>query len=238
MAIGLGRMFGFKIQENFNYPYIACSLTDFWRRWHISLSAWFRDYLFVPLNVAPMTERIRKKIGEGNYKTNYRGFFSIAMVFTLCGFWHGAGYNFIAWGMLHGIILGLESLWLGTVIKKWKAPLQHAYLLFIVTMSWVLFRSPGVKSASSYFKALAGFTSTNSLYYHTSLYLNTELLFVLLAGVVGAAPFSKVIKGYFERDSMQRLLPFAEVAFIVMILLASFASLAGSTFSPFIYQKF
>ena len=238
MAIGLGRMLGFKIQENFNYPYIACSLTDFWRRWHISLSTWFRDYLFVPLSYALMTDRIRKKIGEGNYKTNYRSVFSIVMVFTLCGFWHGAGYNFIAWGMLHGVILGLESLWLGRVIQKWKAPLQHAYLLFIVTMAWVLFRSPGVKSAFSYFKALAGFTSTNSLYYHISLYLNTELLVVLLAGVVGAAPISKVIRGYFERDSMRRLMPFAEVAFIIMILLASFASLAGSTFSPFIYQKF
>lgn len=238
MAIGLGRMLGFKIQENFNYPYIACSLTDFWRRWHISLSTWFRDYLFVPLSYALMTDRIRKKIGEGNYKTNYRSFFSIVMVFTLCGFWHGAGYNFIAWGMLHGVILGLESLWLGKVIKKWKAPLQHAYLLFIVTMAWVLFRSPGVKSASSYFKALAGFTSPNSIYYHISLYLNTELLVVLLAGVVGAAPFSKVIREYFERDSMQRLIPFAEAAFIIVILLASFASLAGSTFSPFIYQKF
>ncbi len=238
MAIGLGRMLGFKIQENFNYPYIARSLTDFWRRWHISLSTWFRDYLFVPLSYALMTDRIRKKIGEGKYKTNYRSVFSIVVVFTLCGFWHGAGYNFIAWGMLHGVILGLESLWLGKVITKWKAPFQHAYLLFIVTMAWVFFRSPGVKSAACYFKALAGLTSPNTLYYHISLYLNTELLVALLAGVVGATPFSKVITEYLERESMQRLIPFAEVAFIILVLLASFASLAGSTFSPFIYQKF
>lgn len=238
MAIGLGRMFGFRIQENFNYPYVARSLTDFWRRWHISLSTWLRDYIFIPLSYALMTDRIRNKIAEGNYKKNYLSVFSIFVTFTFCGLWHGQGYTFIAWGMLHGVILGIESLWLGKVIKKWKAPLQHAYLLFIVIMAWVLFRSPEMSFAFLYFKALAGLNSATGLQYHISLYLNNELLLALLAGIVGATPFAKNITVYFERESMKRFTIVAEVLFIALILFASFASVADVTFSPFIYRRF
>lgn len=238
MAIGLGRIFGFKIQENFNYPYIARSLTDFWRRWHISLSSWFRDYLFIPLSYALMTDRIRKKIADGKYKTNYRSVLSIFAVFTLCGLWHGAGYTFIAWGMMHGAILGVESLWLGKVIKKWNPLFQHAYLLIVVMMAWVFFRSPTVIGAFSYLKALFGFAAGPGLQYHVSLYLNNELLLALLVGIIGAMPLSKAIADYSEREPIRRFTPIAEVAFILLILVASFASLASSTFSPFIYQQF
>ncbi len=238
MAIGLGRMFGFRIQENFNYPYTGRSLSDFWRRWHISLSSWFRDYLFIPLSYALMTDRIRETLAANKYKTHYRSAFSIFIVFTLCGLWHGAGYMFIAWGMVHGAILAVESLWLGKIIKKWKPPFQHAYLLFVVMMTWVLFRSPGVKYAICYFKALAGINLNTGLQYHLSLYINNELLIALLVGVIAATPVAKVISKYFKRESMHKFAPVAEVAFIAMILLASFASVANSIFSPFIYQQF
>lgn len=238
MAIGLGRMLGFRIRENFNYPYIARSLTDFWRRWHISLSTWFRDYLFIPLSYALMTETIRRKIAEGKYKTNYRSVLSIFVVFTLCGFWHGAGYGFIAWGIMHGVILGIESLWLGKAMKKWAVPLQHAYLLVVIILSWVLFRSPGVKSAAVYFKAMAGFDGRAGLQHSLALYINTELLLALFAAIVGATPFAASIAGKFNNEQLRRFAPFAEMVFIVLVLLASFASLASSTFSPFIYQQF
>jgi len=238
MAIGLGRMFGFKIRENFNYPYIAKSLTDFWRRWHISLSTWFRDYLFIPLSYALMTERVRKKVAEGKYKINYRTVFSIFIVFTLCGLWHGAGYGFIAWGMLHGFVLGMESLWLGKKIKKWKTPAQHTYLLFVVMMSWVLFRTPSLESAIFYYKALSGFSSGTGIQYHLPLYLNTELLFVLLVGIVASTPIVNNAASFFQQGFFSRIAPFAEVVFIVLILIASCAALASSTFSPFIYQQF
>ncbi len=238
MAIGLGRMFGFRIRENFNYPYIARSLTDFWRRWHISLSTWFRDYLFIPLSYALMTETIRRKIAEGRYKTNYRSVLSIFVVFTLCGLWHGAGYGFIAWGMMHGVILGIESLWLGKTMKKWAIPLQHAYLLMVITLSWVLFRSPGVKSAATYVKTMAGFAGSAGSQHSLALYTNTELLLALFAAIIGTTPFAASIAGKFNNGRLRRFAPFAEMVFIVLVVLASFASLASSTFSPFIYQQF
>jgi len=238
MAIGLGRMLGFKIQENFNYPYIARSLTDFWRRWHISLSTWFRDYLFIPLSYLLMTESVRQKIAAGRYKTNYRTLCSIFIVFTLCGLWHGAGWNFIAWGMLHGAVLSLESLWLGKVMKKWWLPLQHAYLLFIVILSWVFFRSAGVKASFAYVKALSGFSGASGIQYHLPLYINNELLLVLLLGTGCAMPIASKFALMAEHRSFHRIAPYAEAVYIVVILAASFASLASSTFSPFIYQQF
>lgn len=238
MAIGLGRMFGFRIRENFNYPYIARSLTDFWRRWHISLSTWFRDYLFIPLSYALMTETIRRKIAEGRYKTNYRSVFSIFVVFTLCGVWHGAGYGFIVWGMMHGVVLGIESLWLGKAMKKWAVPLQHGYFLLVITLSWVLFRSPDVKVAAAYFKAMAGFAVGAEGQQSLALYMNTELLLALFAAVIGAVPFAPLLAETFSKGCLNRFAPLAEMVFIALVLLASFASLASSTFSPFIYQQF
>lgn len=239
MAIGIGRMFGFKIQENFNYPYIARSLTDFWRRWHISLSTWFRDYLFIPLSYALMTDRIRKKIAEGTYRINYRFVFSIFVVFTICGLWHGAGYGFIAWGMLHGTVLGIESLWLGKKMKKWKIPIQHIYLLLVVMMSWVLFRITDLKSAIMYYKALFGFNANIGLQYHLSRYLDNELLLALLIGILGSMPLTNVVAKYSDSSIFLRKgAPVAEIIFIGLILLVSFASLAKSTFSPFMYQRF
>lgn len=236
MAIGLGRMFGFKIRENFNYPYFAKSLTDFWRRWHISLSTWFRDYLFTPLTYALMTDRFREKIAKGGYKTNYRVVFSIFVVFTLCGLWHGAGYGFIVWGMLHGAVLGIETLWLGNRIKNWRIPLQHAYLIVVVMMSWVLFRSPSLQSAFSYYKALLGFSAGTGLQYHLSLYLNTQLFLALLVGVFASTPIAENIAA--SLGAFKRVTPAAEIAFILFTLVASFGLLANSTLSAFIYQQF
>lgn len=142
MAIGLGRMFGFTFQENFNYPYISRSLTDFWRRWHMSLSNWLRDYLFIPLSYVLMTAGVRQKIAQGQYKINYRVLASIVVVFTICGIWHGAGWTFIVWGFLHGVILAFESLWFGKVLKRAWRPVQHGYLLLVVMVSWYSFAHP------------------------------------------------------------------------------------------------
>jgi len=238
MAIGLGRIFGFKIQENFNYPYIAKSLTEFWRRWHISLSTWFRDYLFIPLSYILTTEHIRKKIVQGEYKTNYRVLFSIMVVFTLCGLWHGAGWNFVIWGMLHGTVLCLENLRLTKIMKKWWPPLQHCYLMFIVMMAWVFFRMPTFSDAVGFFKALYGFSSGSGFQVTLPMYMNSALALALAAGIVLSMPTGKVISDFFTRHECNRLRILCESAGIICIVILSFASMAGSTFNPFLYQKF
>lgn len=238
MAIGLGRMVGIRIPENFDYPYIARSLSDFWRRWHISLSTWLRDYLFIPLSYSLMTEKVRQKIALGSYKKNYRSAFSIFIVFTLCGLWHGAGYNFIAWGMFHGIILGIESLWLGKIIKKWHVAVQHVYLMSLVMTSWVFFRVPSVKGGISYLLTMLGVTSGNSMRYHLSLYLNPELVLVLLAGTIGALPVAGLFSDLCERKGVLRGAGYVQLMFLCLVLIVSMVSLANTTFTPFIYQKF
>ncbi len=127
MAIGIGRVMGFRFPRNFNYPYISRSITEFWRRWHISLSSWFRDYLYIPLG--------------GNRKGRLRTYVNLFTVFVLCGLWHGAAWTFLAWGLFHGLLLVIERAGLGRVLERCWAPLRHGYLLLLVMVGWVLFRA-------------------------------------------------------------------------------------------------
>lgn len=238
MAIGLGRIFGFKFQENFNYPYISRSLTEFWRRWHISLSTWFRDYLFLPLSYVLMTEGIRRKVAQGKYKKNYRAVFSIVTVFTLCGLWHGAGWNYVIWGMLHGIVLGVESLWLSKAMKKWWSPLQRAYLLFVIMSTWVFFRIQDLNDVYGYFKSLAGLSNGLGLDFTAYSYVNGPFVLAVVAGIVASMPVSQSILEYLQRGKFHRFVPIVEISCLVIIMVASFAALTGSTFKPFLYQQF
>ncbi len=237
MAIGLGRMLGFNIRENFVYPYAARSLTEFWRRWHISLSTWLRDYLYIPLSYALVTDRVRHRIAQGEYKTNYRSAFSIVVVFTLCGLWHGAGWNFIGWGALHGVVLAIENLWLGKLLKKWPPPLQHCYLVIVVVFAWVLFRIPSLSGALAYIATLVGFSSGSREQY-LSLYLNNELLFALAGGAVGAIPVAPTVAASVNSGKWQWLGRLSEAIALVLVLLTTLAYLAGSTFTPFLYRGF
>lgn len=238
MAIGLGRLFGFELPENFNYPYCARSLTDFWRRWHISLSSWLRDYLFTPLSFALVTKRIRQRIAAGNYRTNYRSLLAIVVVFTLCGLWHGADWNFLVWGALHGLVLSLEALWLNRILKKLWRPLQHAYLLLTVMLTWVFFRLHSFGGALSYLKALAGLSGRTGHSYPLSLYFDNVLLLALFAGVLGSTPFCRRLVRDWTAGNKGYLVPFFEIAGLLLTLAATFASLANSTYYPFIYQQF
>lgn len=248
MAIGLGRMFGFTFRENFDYPYIAKSVTEFWRRWHMSLSTWFRDYLFTPLSYALMTPKIRKKIAEGKYKTNYRGLFSVFVVFTLCGLWHGPSWNFILWGMLHGIILAFENWKFLKVLKKTWAPLTHTYLLFFVMISWVFFRSPTLSAAMNFLKSMAGFGSGKGTIYHSALFVNVELLAVLTIAILAAMPTAAWVRAYWGKltilpaslgNSSRSGTGYAlEAVFAAVILAVSLVFMAGSTYKPFIYLQF
>ena len=168
MAIGLGHMLGFKFLENFNYPYIACSVTEFWRRWHISLSTWFRDYLYIPLG--------------GNRVSSSRVAFNLIIVFGLCGLWHGASWNFVVWGLFHGLFLIFErqnrQYWLNN--QKWW---QHAYLLTVVMIGWIFFRSETLNYAVNYIKALFGFGQGEGIIYHWSLFMDNQYLRQTRGGV-------------------------------------------------------
>ncbi len=174
MAIGLGRMFGFDFLENFNFPYISQSIREFWRRWHISLSTWFRDYLYVPLG--------------GNRVQPYRTYGNLIVVFLLCGLWHGAEWTFVIWGLWHGFFIVLERLGLGRLIDSFWKPLRHLYVLLVVIFGWVFFRSESLSYAMAYFQTLLGLTKGNELEFPLALFMNREIAAALCAGVIFSAP--------------------------------------------------
>lgn len=242
MAIGLGRMLGFSFRENFDHPYIAKSVTEFWRRWHISLSTWFRDYLYTPLLYSLMTNKIRQKIALGQYRTNYRGLFCIIIVFTLCGWWHGSTLNFVIWGLLHGILMAAESWKLGKLLKKVPAALSHGYTLLFIMFCWVFFRSPSLTAALDYIESLVGFGSATGIKYNLALYLNSELLLVLLIAFLASMPCTS-----FLRKHLRSIYPptitrwpgaMMETAAVMLVFILSLLSVATSTYQPFIYFRF
>ncbi|HBG06452.1 MAG: hypothetical protein A2075_00565 [Geobacteraceae bacterium GWC2_58_44] len=238
MAIGLGRMFGFSFQENFNYPYISRSLTEFWRRWHISLSTWLRDYLFTPLSYLLMTDKVRQKMAKGEYRTNYRTLVSLVVVFIICGFWHGAGGTFMVWGLFHGSLLTLESLWLGKALKRCWAPVQHGYLLFVVMLSWVLFRAPTLPQAAGYLKSMFVPAGGKELHYHVSMYLDNLVLLVIAVALVAMLPVTGRLRELAAALKLAGSKEAAATAALVLLFLVSLAFLAKSTHNPFIYQQF
>ena len=174
MAIGLAKLFGIDFLENFNYPYAAGSITDFWRRWHISLSSWFRDYLYIPLG--------------GNRCGRVRNYFNLVIVFFLCGLWHGASWTFAAWGLFHGAFLVLERMKVGRVIESLWSPVKHLYTLLVVSIGWVLFRADTVAQATAFVKAMAGLGTGKGLEYHVGLYIDAQLVLALCAGAIGCWP--------------------------------------------------
>ena len=142
MAIGIAQMLGFQFPENFDYPYMANSITDFWRRWHISLSSWFRDYVYIPLG--------------GNRISNQRTYINLVLVFFLCGLWHGVSWTFVLWGLYHGAFMVLERLGWGSKLQSWPCPVRHLYTLLVVMVGWVFFRATTLGQALTYLKAMVG----------------------------------------------------------------------------------
>lgn len=213
MAIGLGQMFGFRFEENFNYPYIARSVTDFWHRWHISLSMWFRDYVYIPLG--------------GNRVPKARMYFNLLIVWLLTGIWHGAGLTFILWGLMYFVVQAIEKLiGLG---KKWKLPpiIGNLYTMLIVIVGWVLFRSPSIKSAIVYLKNMF-VLSVDSLADSEALFYIKDNWLLFLSAFLFATPFIRVIQ-------KNKLLYY--VLLSLAFGLALLYLLKGS-YSPFIYFSF
>ena len=222
MAIGLGRIFGFRFSENFNYPYISASITEFWRRWHISLGGWFRDYLYIPLG--------------GNRVKPIRHIFNIVVVWAATGFWHGASWNFILWGLLYAVLLLFEKYILPPKFR-FAVPM-HIYTLLFLVLGFVLFDSASVGEALQYFKAmfgLAGIPDANT----ASLYYFRSNLVLLLVAVIGATPFPKRIYEKIGETAvggriLAVLTPSAAVASVAVCT----AYLIDGSFNPFVYFRF
>ena len=231
MAIGLGRMFGFRFPENFAYPYIASSVQDFWRRWHMSLSAWFRDYVYIPLG--------------GNRTRAGRTYFNLVLVFFLCGLWHGASWTFVAWGLFHGAFLVIERLGLAKGLAAAPSAVRHAYLLLVVMVSWVFFRADTLDGAFAMLGAMAGMGGTAPTPYEASWYLNREVLLALAASMVGSTPVVPRLAAWWSNTDAGRggsrfawAPSFAAVVALIVLFTASLTLSAAQTYNPFIYFRF
>lgn len=215
MAIGLGKMLGFTFPENFNYPYISRSVTEFWRRWHITLGSWFRDYVYIPLG--------------GNRVSTARFYSNIFVVWFLTGFWHGAGWNFIIWGLLFGILMIIERAFLLKWLEKRSRFISHIYLIFVVLVSWVLFAQNSLGEAVSYLKVMFGLTGSPVVNTST-LYALTNFFVLLILGVLFATPLMKNIK--------EKLPEWVLYLFYIVVLILSTGYLVDATFNPFLYFRF
>lgn len=233
MAIGMGKMFGFTFMENFNFPYISQSIREFWRRWHISLSTWFRDYLYIPLG--------------GSRVSKARTSLNLVIVFLLCGLWHGASLTFVVWGLYHGLFLALERTRFGAAQERMPQSLRHAYAIFVVMMGWVIFRADTFAAAGTYFAALSGCGHADAAA-SCIQYLRTQTVLAAGLGILFCGPAWSRMRATGARVS--RVLPFAsqpametsgavlETFLVLALLMVSSVWLAGSTYNPFIYFRF
>ncbi len=216
MAIGLGKVFGFHFPQNFNYPYISQSVTEFWRRWHISLSVWFRDYLYIPLG--------------GNRCSKLKHLRNIMLVWLATGIWHGASWNFVVWGVYYGVILIIEKELLSDILKILPRAVRHIYTLLIVLVGFVFFRADTLTAAFVYLKAMFTFKpmvtgGSNEL----QLLVDNSL--ILAAALIGATPAARLFNNF-------RLKPLLKFVYCTGIFLISIMYLTSSTFNPFIYFRF
>lgn len=223
MAIGLGKMFGFNFLENFNYPYIARSIREFWRRWHISLSSWFRDYLYKPLG--------------GNRAGYTRTYFNLLVVFFLTGLWHGASWNFVIWGLFHGFFIVIERLGLNKVIDKmgWGA---HIYTMGVVLIAWAFFRIPEFSVAFTYVQNLFGLIPAQAEVLQVVDLIDRRYFLTLLAGVLFSLPVKETLNKYSVFSTFPRIRTVIRLAGYVLIFSYTLMAVAANTHNPFIYFRF
>ncbi len=224
MAIGLGKMFGFTFLENFNYPFISKSITEFWRRWHISLSSWFKDYVYIPLG--------------GSRKGTLKLVRNILIVWFLTGIWHGAAYNFILWGLFIGVFLVIEKLWLSKYISKLPKFLKNIYVLFIIMISFIMFNAGSINEAFFNIKGLFGLNKEVFINNYTIYYLKSYLI-VLIIAIFGATPlFKNIIEKLKKSKCLNKIINVLEPIFLVILLLLVTAYLIDSSYNPFLYFRF
>lgn len=221
MAIGMGKVFGFDFLENFNYPYISGSVTEFWRRWHMSLGTWFRDYVYIPLG--------------GNRVSKIKWLRNIFIVRLLTGFWHGAAWNFIVWGLYFAVLLVLEKLWLKKYLDKSKV-LRHIYVMILVVISFVIFNAADMGEAMRYIAAMFGFGNVPAFSAEWLYYLRSYAVVIAVA-VIGSTPLPKKI---FSRlsEKHEKIFNIAEPVVLIGLMLVMTAYLVDGSFNPFLYFRF
>jgi alginate O-acetyltransferase complex protein AlgI len=230
MAIGLGKILGFDFKENFNYPYISRSITEFWRRWHISLGTWFRDYVYISLG--------------GNRVSKIRQFANILIVWALTGLWHGDSWNFVIWGLYFAIVLILEKLFIRKFIEKSRV-ISHVYVMFLVIISFVIFNADNLEAGVSYISAMFGagnlpLTSLEFNYYFRSYAI------ILIMAIIGSTPLPKMIvekigkigKTAKYKNGASWVLAIAEPVILTCLLLLVTAYIVDGSFNPFLYFRF
>ena len=220
MAIGLGKMFGFNFLENFNYPYISKSITEFWRRWHMSLGTWFKEYLYIPLG--------------GNRAGKFKHFRNILIVWMLTGIWHGASWNFALWGLYFGIILIFEKLFILKYLEKMPPLLTRIYTLGLILISWVIFAFDSLSDVLAYIKVLFG-SSTGGLYNNASIYLLYTNLVLFLILAFGSTDMPKKI---WSSISKRYNVDIIEDIFLLLVFVLSLAYLVDQSYNPFLYFRF
>ena len=220
MAIGLGHLFGFKFPENFNYPYISRSITEFWRRWHISLSTWFKEYLYIPLG--------------GNRRGNV--YFNLVVVFLVTGLWHGASWNFVIWGLWHGLFMIIERL---IRDKAWykKIPLiiKIFITLFIVIIGWVLFKATTLKEGLRYLSIMFGLVNFSNITFEFTYFISRKFILLIIIGIIASTPIPKNI---FNRYKGVKAFELIKTILIILLFIVSIIFMVNSTYSPFIYFQF
>ncbi|MBQ1451131.1 MAG: MBOAT family protein [Clostridia bacterium] len=218
MARGLGNMFGFSFLENFNYPYVSQSITEFWRRWHMSLSTWFKEYVYIPLG--------------GNRKGAARQILNIMIVWALTGLWHGASWNFVLWGLYYGILLIIEKLFLKKVLERSPRFLRHIYAMVIVMLGWMLFQFTDMTELTAFFRGLftGGFSVSNNAMYEIVTYI--PLL------VIAAFASLPVAKNLWTKHKDDKAMPYIETVLVIFALVLCTAALVTSTYNPFLYFRF
>ena len=220
MAIGLGRIMGFHFPENFNYPYISASITEFWRRWHMTLSGWFRDYVYIPLGGS--------RVSRGRWALN------LAAVWLLTGLWHGAAWNFVLWGGLYGVLLVLEKFWLGGLISKLGPVVPRLYVALVTMLGFVLFNADGLAGAWSDLGGLFGAGGLPLWSGETGYYLSSYAILLVLA-LVGATPWPRRL---YQRLEHSRVMTVAEPVVLTAALVLCTAALVDGSFNPFLYFRF
>lgn len=221
MAIGLGKIFGFDFLENFNYPYISKSVTEFWKRWHISLSLWFRDYIYIPLG--------------GNRKGNI--YLNLFIVFLITGFWHGASWNFIFWGIWHGCFIVLERV-RKLHSKKSNIPLGQIYTMLVVLIGWVLFRSSNLSQTILYLRSMFGL-NRNFFIDQQAIFFIKENIILLFISIIGCTPAIKILKGRYETYIIfKRIFIILETVGLGILLLVCISYIVNNSYNPFIYFNF
>lgn len=218
MAIGLGKIFGFKFNENFNYPYIADSVTNFWRRWHISLSTWFKEYVYIPLG--------------GNRKKTPRVILNLLIVWLLTGLWHGAAWNFIIWGLYYGALLIAEKYLLSKVLAKVPKFIKHTLTLILIMIGWVFFSAPSLSEAFKYLAAMFG--AGTAFADAQSSYIFSSNLLLLIIGIFCATPLYKSIIKRFNPEKVDK----AKIIAYPLLLILCIVFMISETYNPFLYFRF